>query len=123
MILVTGGLGFIGLHTARALLDLGESCVLTRYRVTRQPDFLSAEIGKRAFIEQLDITDREAVLALGKQYKITGIVHLAESGIGVPSLTEDVRPNAGPLLNMLQAAHDWEVPRISVASAIGVYIG
>jgi nucleoside-diphosphate-sugar epimerase len=25
MILVTGGMGFIGQHTARALLDLGES--------------------------------------------------------------------------------------------------
>jgi nucleoside-diphosphate-sugar epimerase len=28
MILVTGGLGSIGSHTARALLDLGESVVL-----------------------------------------------------------------------------------------------
>lgn len=28
MILITGGLGFIGSHTTRALLDLGESCVL-----------------------------------------------------------------------------------------------
>jgi UDP-glucose 4-epimerase len=28
MILVTGGLGSIGSHTARAMLDLGESVVL-----------------------------------------------------------------------------------------------
>jgi len=32
MILITGGLGFIGAHTARALLDLGESCLLTQHR-------------------------------------------------------------------------------------------
>jgi nucleoside-diphosphate-sugar epimerase len=29
MILITGGLGFIGLHMASALLDMGETCVLT----------------------------------------------------------------------------------------------
>jgi UDP-glucose 4-epimerase len=28
VILVTGGLGFVGLHTTRALLEAGETCVL-----------------------------------------------------------------------------------------------
>ncbi|HEX6467521.1 MAG TPA: NAD-dependent epimerase/dehydratase family protein [Streptosporangiaceae bacterium] len=32
MILLTGGLGFIGSHAARALLDLGEDVVVTRHR-------------------------------------------------------------------------------------------
>jgi nucleoside-diphosphate-sugar epimerase len=41
MILITGGPGFIGSHTARALLDLGESCVLTPHRVARRPEFLT----------------------------------------------------------------------------------
>jgi UDP-glucose 4-epimerase len=127
MILITGGLGFIGLHTARALLDLGESCVLTRYRMNREPalltGFLSSEIGSRAFVEPLDITDRRAFLDFGTRYKITGIVHLAESGVGVPSLTEDVPLSAAPLMNVIHAADRWEVPRVSVASAIGVYIG
>ena len=34
MILITGGLGSIGSHTARALLDLGEPVVLTAHRTT-----------------------------------------------------------------------------------------
>jgi nucleoside-diphosphate-sugar epimerase len=32
MILVTGGLGMIGVHTARALLDLGQEVIVTSHR-------------------------------------------------------------------------------------------
>lgn len=39
MILITGRLGFIGLHTAQRFLDAGESVVLTQFRVRREPDF------------------------------------------------------------------------------------
>ena len=65
----------------------------------------------------MDIADRQAVLDLGRRYEITGIVHLAEGGVGVPSLTEDVRVSADPLMIMLRVAHEWGVPRISIASA------
>ena len=51
MILITGGLGFIGLHTAKRFVDAGEKVVLTHYRVRREPDFIKAEIGKSVFIE------------------------------------------------------------------------
>jgi UDP-glucose 4-epimerase len=122
MILITGGNGFIGLHTARALLDLGEPCVLTRYRTTRQPSFLAAELGGTLLVEQVDLTDRQAVLDLGERHTFTGIVHLAEGGIGVPSLTEHVPLGAAPLMNVLAAADAWGVRRVSVASAIGVYM-
>jgi UDP-glucose 4-epimerase len=80
MQLITGGMGFIGLHTAHALLEMGEICVLTQYRVKRVPDFIQEEIGKRVFVEQLDITDHSALLKLGRRYPITGIVHLADPG-------------------------------------------
>jgi UDP-glucose 4-epimerase len=40
MILITGGLGFIGLHTARRVVDAGEQVVLTLYRMRREPDFI-----------------------------------------------------------------------------------
>ena len=51
MILITGGLGSIGSHTARALLDLGESVVLTAHRSTQLPDYLADELGGRVVVE------------------------------------------------------------------------
>src|ERR1700722_14863912 len=121
MILVTGGLGFIGLHTARSLLDLGEDCVLPQYRVARAPDFIAGEVGTRVHVEQLDVTDTESFLAIGKKYEITGIVHLAGPGLGALDAFEDCRVNLQGLMNALQAAESWGVRRVSIASSVGAY--
>lgn len=123
MILITGGLGFIGLNTAQALLDLGQSCVLTQHRVTREPDFIKAEIGKRVFIEQLDITDQAAFLELGKRYRVTGIIHLAAPPLLSANPFESMRAHMQGLENVLVAANTWQVPRVSLASSMGVYVG
>src|SRR6202044_623868 len=75
MILVTGGLGMIGAHTARALTDLGQEVVVTAHSRTEVPSFLAG----RVRVESLDVTDRAAFLALAGRHDITGIVHLAGS--------------------------------------------
>ena len=45
MILITGGMGFIGLHTTRRFLDAGEEVMLTRFNAVREPEFLQDEWG------------------------------------------------------------------------------
>jgi len=121
MILITGGLGFIGLHTARRFLDVGEQVVLTQYRVRREPDFIKGEIGKRAFIETLDVTASHDVIDLVRRHKVTGIVHLAVPGLGALSAAEDYRVNIMGFLNILEAARLCGVRRVSLASSIAVY--
>jgi UDP-glucose 4-epimerase len=123
MILITGGLGMIGMHTARSLLDLGEEVVLTQYREARRPDFLAAEIGKRAFVEPLDMMDGEALMSLRRRYKFTGIAHLAAPALGALSAADDFKLNTYGLLNVLQAAESWGVRRLTLASSIAVYAG
>jgi UDP-glucose 4-epimerase len=123
MILITGGLGFIGLHTARRFLDAGEKVVLTQYRVRREPDFIKDEIGRGAFIERLDVTSSHDVIDLVHRYKVTGIVHLAVPGLGALSAAEDLRVNMMGLLNILEAARLYEVKRVSLASSVAVYAG
>lgn len=123
MILITGGLGFIGSHVARALLDLGETCVVTRRRTARLPEFLADEVGGRLLVEPLDVTDQDAFLALGKRHTVTGIVHLAGAGIGAGGTLDALTQNTQGLFSVLRAAEAWEVPRVGIASTIGVYGG
>ncbi|KAF4408544.1 NAD-dependent epimerase/dehydratase family protein [Streptomyces lycii] len=121
MILVTGGLGFIGSHTVQALLDAGEECVLVQRRAVEPP---AGRFDRPVAVEQVDITEPGALLDVGKRHSITGIVHLAGSMPWPPSPDQPVeaaRKAIGGLLNVLQAAQDWGVRRVGVASTIGVY--
>ncbi|GAA5122625.1 NAD-dependent epimerase/dehydratase family protein [Pseudonocardia adelaidensis] len=123
MILITGGLGSIGSHTARALLDLGESVVLTAHRSTRLPEHLADEPAGRVVVEPLDTTDAAAFRDIGKRHEITGIVHLAAARYDLPDPVEYLRADTLGLLNALEAATTWGVRRFSVASSIAVYLG
>ena len=123
MILVTGGLGFIGLHTARAIIDCGEDVVLTQYRVAREPDFIKADLGSHAFVEQLDVTDADRLAEIGKKYPITKIAHLAVPAMNALSASQDFRTNMFGLINILEAAEAWGVEKVGVASSGTVYGG
>ena len=123
MILITGGLGFIGLHTARRFLDVGEPVVLTQFRVRREPDFIKTELGKRVFIEPLDVTSADDVSEIVRKHKVTGIVHLAVPGLGALSAADDYRVNVMGFLNVLEAARLSDVKRVSWASSVSVYAG
>jgi nucleoside-diphosphate-sugar epimerase len=118
MILVTGGLGMIGAHTARALVDLGHEVVVTGHRRTEVPSFLAG----RVTVESLDVTDRDAFLALAGRHEISDIVHLAGSIPGEDPVAF-FRTDLTGLLNALDAARAWGVRRFAVAGSLGVYIG
>ncbi|HEX4060668.1 MAG TPA: NAD(P)-dependent oxidoreductase [Streptosporangiaceae bacterium] len=126
MILVTGGLGFVGSHTVAALLSLGEPCVLVQRRPPVLPTALAEHEGTQVFAERADLADLTALLDIGTRHKITGIVHLAGSVPWPPGAAPPVagaRQAIGTLLNVLQAACEWQLPRVGVASTIGVYGG
>src|SRR5215217_100138 len=91
MILITGGFGSIGAHTALALADLGEQVVVTRHRKAASPSFLEGRVA----VEQADVADLDAVRAIGDRHPITGIVHLAAAALD-PGLQEVRRGDRAP---------------------------
>ncbi|MFG2053094.1 NAD-dependent epimerase/dehydratase family protein [Micromonospora sp. NPDC048930] len=117
MILVTGGLGFIGSHTARSLLDLGDDVVLGQRRAA------GADTPAAAKIARIDCTDLDSVLAAGRRHHITGIVHLAAAGLGDGSTLDKLWADARSCFTILRAAREWNVDRVVLASTIGVYGG
>jgi UDP-glucose 4-epimerase len=123
MILITGGLGSIGSHTARALLDLGEPVVVTAHRSTRLPEHLADQPAGRLVVEPLDTADPAAFLALGERHEITGVVHLAAAPFDLPDPVAYLRADTNALLNALASAAAWGVRRFAVASSIAVYLG
>lgn len=122
MILVTGGMGFIGLHTARRLVDAGERLVLTQFRRRREPPFIADELGGAVQVEQLDVVDREAMARLVERHEVDSIVHLAVPGLGGLSPGDEYRTNVQALINVLEIGSTLP-GRTTVASSVAVYAG
>ncbi|MCZ2821308.1 NAD(P)-dependent oxidoreductase [Modestobacter sp. VKM Ac-2977] len=123
MILVTGGSGFIGSHTVRALHELGEQGLLVQRSTSQIPAQLA---DLPVAVEQGDVTDLASLLDIGSRHAVTGIVHLAGYDAWLPSpgpAVPAIRKALDGLLNVIEAAQAWGVRRVGVASTIGVYGG
>ena len=133
-ILVTGVAGFIGFHTAKALLDRGDRVVgvdnLNDYYDTRLKEARLAELQALPGFDfaRLDIADRDAVFALVAAHKdLTGIIHLAAQA-GVRHSLENpysyIDSNIMGTVVMLEAARRIErLTGLTYASSSSVYGG
>ena len=123
MILITGGMGFIGIHTARRFLDTGEDVVLTQYRSRREPEFLQDYVGKNLHVAQADVRDKSALVGILKQYEVTDVAHLVAPALNSLSPDDDFDTSTVGVLNILEGAREAGVKRVTLASSGAVYTG
>ena len=122
-VLITGGMGFVGLHAARCFLDAGSRVLLTRYRTWRAPDILAAELGgDHLAVEQVDLADGWALLEVVRRYGVRSLLHLAGPPLDTPPAAAYTAALTG-LINVLEAARQQGLERVTVASSIAVYAG
>ena len=121
MILVIGGMGFIGLNTTLRLLETGESVVLTQHSAHRVPEALAPELDKRVFVERLDATNSYEVMEVAHRRKVDSIISFAAPPARGISPQEDYRLYTTSLQNILEAARVLGLRRVSLASSTSVY--
>ena len=107
MILVTGGLGYIGSHTVVSLLEKGYDVLVVDDLSNTTVDVLDGietASGIRPVFEKLDLQDRQGIEHLFKSYTIDGIIHFAAYKAVGESVEKPIayyQNNLGSLLNLL----------------------
>jgi nucleoside-diphosphate-sugar epimerase len=76
MILIIGGMGFIGLNTAQRLVDVGEKVLITQHSAHRLPDALQNKVGCQVVTARLDVTNVYEVFEVVRRHQIDSIINL-----------------------------------------------
>ena len=129
-ILITGGAGFIGCHTAKELIDRGDEVVIVDnfndyYDPKLKRDRVENVLGDRKFkLHEADIRDKKKMEEIFATEKIDKVVHLAAmAGVRYslqnPSLYYEV--NVMGTQNMLDLAIKHKIQNFLYASSSSVY--
>lgn len=120
-VLITGGAGFIGSHSAEALLERGAQVVIYDNLSTGRLENLQALSGRLRFVhgDLRDAARLESALAgCDAVLHLAAVVSVPES-IAHPLLAHEI--NATGTLNVLEAARKLGVRRVVLASSAAVY--
>lgn len=127
-ILVTGGMGFIGSHTAVELIEAGYDVVIVddlSNSNIKVLDGIRAITGVAPAFEQVDLKDKDATENVFKKYpNIDGIIHFAASKAVGESVQKPLlyyRNNIISLVNLLELMPQYNVKGIIFSSSCTVY--
>ncbi len=123
MILVTGGLGYIGSHTVVELMLAGQEILVVDNLSNSQLSVLvgiEKIVGKKPHFLQFDLRNKMQTLELNRNYAFEGCIHFAASkavGEGQHKPLEYYENNIESLLNVLQL----QIPNFIFSSSCTVY--
>lgn len=127
-ILVTGGMGFIGSHTAVELIEAGYDVVIVddlSNSNIKVLDGIRAITGVALAFEQVDLKDKDVTENVFKKYpNIDGIIHFAASKAVGESVEKPLlyyRNNIISLVNLLELMPQYNVKGIIFSSSCTVY--
>lgn len=126
-ILLTGGAGYIGSHTAVVLSQAGHNVVLLDNFCNSNPSVLGRLqkiLGKALACIEADVRDTDVVEKILREYKIDAVIHLA----GLKAVAESVinpmlyyANNVQGSISLLQALQKVSVKRFVFSSSATVY--
>lgn len=127
-ILVTGGTGYIGSHTAVELLEEGMEVVIVDNLSNSRRDVLdgiASITGKQPSFEEMDLRNREATFAVFEKYPdIQAIIHFAAFkavGESVEKPLDYYENNLLSTIHLLEAMNRYGVNHMVFSSSCTVY--
>jgi UDP-glucose 4-epimerase len=127
VILITGGAGYIGSHTALVLLEAGFDIIIVDNLSNSERSVIDKieRLSKRKFtFYKLDVTDKESIDYLFANYNIEGVMHFA----GYKAVAESVREplkyyynNVLSTILLAKACIDNDVKKFIFSSSATVY--
>lgn len=127
-ILVTGGAGYIGSHTAVELQNAGYEVIIIddlSNSTADSIDGIERITGKKPIFEKLDCNDLKGLKRLFEKYVgIQGIIHFAASKAVGESVQKPLlyyRNNLNSLINLLDLMPKYKIPNIVFSSSCTVY--
>ncbi len=121
MILITGGMGFIGCNLARYLVDHGQEVLLTYHSRWQVPSFLEASMGKGVKAVSCDIGDLPNLMWMVREHGVTSIIHAAATNEGKGTFYQTYKVNMEGTVHVLEAARVAGLKRITFLSTVTVY--
>lgn len=126
-ILLTGGAGYIGSHTAVEFLSAGYDVVIADNFSNSSPkvvDRIEKIAGKRVALYEADVTDGDALESVFNKEKIGGVVHFAGFKAVGESVAEPLRyyrNNIDCALTLLETMEKFGVNNLIFSSSATVY--
>jgi UDP-glucose 4-epimerase len=127
IVLLAGGAGYIGSHTAVELLEAGHEVVIVDNYSNSCPEAVKRveEVaGKSVSVYEADVRDREKLLEVFRRHPIDCVIHFA----GLKAVGESVRKpleyysnNIGTTLSLLECMRESGVKNIVFSSSATVY--
>jgi UDP-glucose 4-epimerase len=127
MILLTGGAGYIGSHTALSLLESGEKLLILDNLDNSNLEVIDniEIISKKSFqFVQGDVRDYSILDQIFQKYPINGVIHFAAYKAVGESVGNSLRyydNNVGGLITLLKACKKYKVSNFIFSSSCTVY--
>lgn len=126
-VLISGGAGYIGSHTAVALVEAGYGVVIIDNLSNSEEtavDGIRAITGKEIPFEKVDTCDKEALRHVFDKYAFDTVIHFAAYKAVGESMAEPLKyyqNNLVSFMNIVEMMKDFDRPNILFSSSATVY--
>ena len=123
-VLVSGGAGYIGTHTAVALIEAGYDVVIIDNFSNSEPSALEGLekiVGRKVTFEEVDTCDKTALRGVFERHQFNTVIHFAAYKESMSEPLKYYQNNLVSYMNILEMMKEFNRPNVLFSSSATVY--